>query len=140
MYNTALIESMLNRQFQDRLRSEGMAWNINATFHGHPTQIEGMDRDLRPFYFRLRSNRATFLRGTINQGWFEMMDRPEVYINVTVPDGTTHEEAFFALLLQAERENGACNLDMVETRYNSTPVDLHKVTVIHRNMDTLVPV
>lgn len=113
-YNTALIDEMLNTQFKDRLRSEGFMFDeVGASFHGYPTQFEGLDAELRPYSFRLRSNRATFIRGNIWNNMFEMYDHPTVYINVKVPEGTTAEEAFFALVLQAEREGGEVNVELV---------------------------
>lgn len=113
MYNTALIENMLSTQFQDRLVREGVTvFEQGSSFHGHPTQFDAIDNEGRPLSFRLRSNRATFVRGERGQSIFEMFDAPTAWINVRVPEGTMAEEAFFALRMKADRE-GQVVLELV---------------------------
>lgn len=87
---SAQIELGLVAQFQERLHEAGIKWDpATASWHGYPTQFYA-DLDGEKLSFRLRSNRATLVRGS-------------QHITVIVPDGTMAEEAFFALLLQSER-------------------------------------
>lgn len=88
---SAQIELGLVDQFQERLREAGIKWDsATASWHGYPTQFDAVMGEEK-LSFRLRSNRATLVRGS-------------QWINVMVPDGTMAEEAFFALLLKSERE------------------------------------
>lgn len=104
-YNESLISRLIEGGFI--IEDEGQSW------HGYPTQFEARDAKDRPVIFRMRSQRATLRRGAPGEGFFSMLDTPEVYINVYVPEGTSDETAFFALTKYADECEKAMNGERV---------------------------
>lgn len=109
-YNVQLINNLRSGDpiaLEDTLRLAGFGVDEVATAACFPTQVEGTDPQGRPFYFRLRSNLATFMRGVRGERWYNMLADPEVEISVDVPEGYDESTIWNALLTVADEAEKA---------------------------------